>query len=270
MRRRYKVLVGLTVIIAGLYAANNPWSARPSGEFRIMAHRGVHHTYPTEGLGRDTCTADRIHPPIHGFIENTLASMAEAVRLGADVIEIDVHPTTDGDFAVFHDWTLECRTEAEGVTRDQRMTYLRTLDVGYGYTADGGRTYPLRGKGIGMIPSLDDVLDAFPDTVFMINVKSNDRTEADRLHAYLERRDERGDRLTFFAGERPAAGLRELRPNARIATKAILKDCMQAYMLTGWTGRVPPTCHDTSIFLPATVAPFVWGWPDRSWSEWKA
>ena len=33
------------------------------------------------------------------------------------MIEIDVHPTTDGQFAVFHDWTLDCRTNGAGVTR---------------------------------------------------------------------------------------------------------------------------------------------------------
>ncbi|MEZ4555866.1 MAG: glycerophosphodiester phosphodiesterase family protein [Caldilineaceae bacterium] len=57
--------------------------------------------------------------------------------LGADVVEFDVHRTSDDQFAVFHDWTLDCRTDGTGVTRDQTLADLQTLDIGYGYTGDG-------------------------------------------------------------------------------------------------------------------------------------
>ena len=264
MRKRKWVLATVGAVVLALYAVNNAWSARPMGSLQVMAHRGVHHTYPTEGLERDTCTADRIHPPTHAFIENTLPSVAEAIRLGAEVIEIDVHPTTDGEFAVFHDWTLDCRTEGSGVTRERSMAALKTLDVGHGYTADGGRTSPMRGRGVGLMPTLNEMLDAFPDARFMINIKSNDASEADRLQAYLAPRGADPDhRLTFFAGDRPAARLRALRPQARIATKAGLRDCMTDYVLTGWTGRVPQACRRTVMFLPGNVGVALWGWPDR-------
>jgi hypothetical protein len=75
--------------------------------------------------------------------------------------EIAVHPTADGHFVVFHDWTLECRTDGYGVTRQHTLTELKALDAGYGYTADGGKTFPIRGKGVGLIPSLDEVFAAF-------------------------------------------------------------------------------------------------------------
>ena len=111
--------------------------------------------------------------------------MEAAFAAGADVVEFDIHPTTDGQFAVFHDWTLDCRTEGNGKTRDHAMTDLKKLDVGYGYTADGGKTFPLRGKGVGLMPTLDEVLDAFPDKRFLINVKSNDAGEGEKLAAYF-------------------------------------------------------------------------------------
>jgi glycerophosphoryl diester phosphodiesterase len=77
--------------------------------------------------------------------------MRAAFNKGADMVEFDVQPTTDGQFAVFHDWTLNCRTNGAGVTRDHTMKELKALDVGYGYTADGGKTYPFRGKGVDAI-----------------------------------------------------------------------------------------------------------------------
>lgn len=92
-------------------------------------------------------------------------------------MEFDVHPTKDGQFAVFHDWTLECRTDVEGVTRDHTMEELKQLDIGYGYTADGGKTYPFRGKGVGLMPTLDEVLVAFPKQSFLIHIKSDDPLE---------------------------------------------------------------------------------------------
>jgi hypothetical protein len=36
--------------------------------------------------------------------------------------------------------------------------------------ADGGKTFPFRGKGIGVMPSLDEVLQAFPDRSFQADV----------------------------------------------------------------------------------------------------
>ncbi len=45
--------------------------------------------------------------------ENTLAAVEEAIRFGADIIEIDVHLSKDGIPVVIHDETLERTTDAE-------------------------------------------------------------------------------------------------------------------------------------------------------------
>ncbi len=143
MRRR--VLVGLTVAatIGGLYLWNASWLAPvPQGGPLVEAHRGIHQTFDRTNLTQRDCTARRMRPPTNPYLENTIGSMRASFAAGADEVELDVHPTTDGEFAVFHDWTLECRTNGKGVTRQQSMAYLRTLDLGYGYTADGGKTYP--------------------------------------------------------------------------------------------------------------------------------
>ncbi|MGO7874202.1 glycerophosphodiester phosphodiesterase, partial [Rhizobium leguminosarum] len=81
------------------------------------------------------------------------------------------------------------------VTREHSMADMRKLDIGYGYTADGGKTFPFRGRGIGMMPTLAEVLSSFPDRRFLINVKSRDPSEGEKLAAVLnglsrERRDE--------------------------------------------------------------------------------
>ena len=47
--------------------------------------------------------------------------MEAAFGAGADIVEFDVHPTTDGAFVVFHDWTVDCRTNGNGVTRSHTL-----------------------------------------------------------------------------------------------------------------------------------------------------
>src|SRR4051812_50073994 len=116
-------------------------------------------------------------PSGYGYLENTIASMQAGFAAGADIVELDVHPTTDGEFALFHDWTLDCRTDGHGVTREHSMAYLKKLDIGYGDTADGGKSFPFRGK---RMPTLAEVLEAFPQGRLLINVKSR-RSEERRV-----------------------------------------------------------------------------------------
>src|SRR6218665_3984748 len=93
-------------------------ASAPEGETRLLAHRGAHQTFGHEEVENDTCTATLIDPPKHDYLENTIAGMQAAFAAGAAVVEIDVHLTPDRKFAVFHDWTLDCRTDGQGVTEE--------------------------------------------------------------------------------------------------------------------------------------------------------
>ncbi len=140
--------VALVVVVAIVWLLNTSLLAPPpSGNAKILAHRGIHQVFHSEGLDNDTCTAERIETPRHSYLENTIASMRAAMESGADVVELDVHLTPDRQFAVFHDWTLDCRTDGSGVTQETPMSELKTLDIGYGYTADGGKSFPFRARG---------------------------------------------------------------------------------------------------------------------------
>ena len=43
----------------------------------------------------------------------------------------------------------------------------------------------LRGKGVGLMPTLDEVLATFPGKRFVINIKSNDTSEGEKLATLL-------------------------------------------------------------------------------------
>lgn len=264
MKKRY-ILGGVAAAAClGLYALNASWLApAPSGKPLLLAHRGVYQRYDRTGLTMTTCTADRILPPTNRYLENTLPSMKASLDAGADVIELDVHPTTDGQFAVFHDWTLECRTDGHGTTRDHTMAELKALDIGYGYTADGGRTFPFRGRFKGMMPTLEEALTAFPDTHFLINIKSNDPTEADRLVAYLNAHKLMSDRLSVYGGERPMTRFAAIAPQLRPFGKTSVKACALGYLALGWSGYMPKACRNTVMVLPQNTIWLAWGYPNR-------
>lgn len=189
--------------------------------------------------------------------------MRETVRLGADGIEIDVQPTTDGEFVVFHDWTLDCATDGHGVTRENDSATIRGLDPAYYYTADGGQTYPFRGRWAGQIPLLSEVLDAFGDQLILINVKSNDPVEGERLADYLSARGQATSRIAVYGGRAPVERLRALVPAVRSTGNKHAKDDLISYELTGWTGVVPDALRGGLVGVPLDRARWVWGWPGR-------
>lgn len=230
----------------------------------LLAHRGLAQTFDLEGVQNDTCTASRIHPPEHRYLENTIASMDAAFRAGADIVELDIHPTTDGHFAVFHDWTLDCRTNGKGVTRQHSLAELKALDVGYGYTADGGRTFPFRGKGIGLMPTLDEVLAAFPGKGLLIHIKSNDPTDGERLAARLRQlTPEQRDRLAVYGGHRPVSVVRGKLPDIMVMSPRLELTCLLSYLAVGWSGHVPSSCGGLVLLVPRNYAGLLWGWPGR-------
>ncbi len=257
----------LSAVALGAFAyLNNASSLAPEmgGKPLLLAHRGLAQTFSREGLTNETCTASRIYPPRHGYLENTIASMNAAFAAGADIVEFDVHPTTDGHFAVFHDWTVDCRTEGGGVTREHTLAELKALDIGYGYTADGGKTFPFRGKGIGLMPSLDEVLAAFPMRRLLINVKSNDPDEGEQLGEHLARLPVEQQRLLMsYGGDKPMAALRRRLPELQVMSRGSLKSCGSSYLSLGWTGYVPKSCEHTLMLIPQNYAWLLWGWPGR-------
>ena len=268
MRTFFKyVLRALGVLVAVLVvalAANASFWTSYRAPMTILAHRGLAQTYHREGLTNDTCTATRIYPPQHPYLENTIASMRAAFDAGANIVEFDIHPTADGAFAVLHDWTLDCRTDGKGVTREHTLAELKALDIGYGYTADGGKTFPFRGKGVGLMPSLDEVLATFPDKRFLINIKSNDPHEGELLaERLLQLPKPQRDLLMAYGGDRPITTLKERIPEMRVMSRKSLMNCALTYLGTGWLGIVPESCRNTLILAPVNYGFLFWGWPNR-------
>lgn len=261
----YAALI-VALAFLGLTVLNASWLAPdPKGAVKLIAHRGLYQQYDKTGVGRDTCTATRIEQPIHDYLENTVPSISRAAKLGATMVEIDVAPTQDGQLAVFHDWTLDCRTDGTGDTRDATMAELKALDAGHGYTADGGETFPFRGTGVGAIPTVEEAMAASGRASLIYNFKSKDPREADMLAAAIKaagrKTGGRGD--AFYGGQGPVDRIREIFPEAWAFSNAEAEACTRDYILYGWSGWFPASCENGTLMVPLDRQFLFWGWPNR-------
>lgn len=257
----------LALAFFALTFVNASWLADdPKGAPKMIAHRGLHQLYDHTDVTRDTCTATRIETPYHAYLENTQDGIVRAAKMGAAMVEVDIAPTIDGEIALFHDWTLDCRTNGTGDTRKATMEQLKALDAGYGYSADGGETFPFRGQGIGKIPQLEDVLAALPKRArLMFNFKSKDPAEADLLAAKLKAagRDPIASRDGFYGDETVVSRITAHFPESWSWSKQGARKCSSDYVAYGWSGYLPESCRGETMIIPLDRQFAFWGWPNR-------
>ncbi len=98
------------------------------GQPRVIAHRGFSDRAP----------------------ENTLAAFRQALEVGADMIELDVHLSKDGEIVVIHDADLSRTTNGKGQVRDLTLAQLKKLDAGTSFSVDFAGA---------LIPTLTEVLE---------------------------------------------------------------------------------------------------------------
>jgi glycerophosphoryl diester phosphodiesterase len=111
--------------------------------------------------------------------ENTLPAFRLAVEQGADAFEFDVRLTLDGVPVLLHDATVDRTTNRTGLLRTFTVEQLRNVDAGARFTRDRGRSYPFRGADV-RIPTLQEVLRAFPEMPCMVEIKEAEAQEAVR------------------------------------------------------------------------------------------
>ncbi|HEX8246173.1 MAG TPA: glycerophosphodiester phosphodiesterase [Longimicrobium sp.] len=103
--------------------------------------------------------------------ENTLAAFRRALAWWrADLLEIDVQPTRDGEAVVIHDSTVDRTTDGTGAVSAHTVAELKRLDAGYRFTPDAGKTFPCRGRDV-RLSTLREVLEALPHARVNVEIK---------------------------------------------------------------------------------------------------
>lgn len=85
--------------------------------------------------------------------ENTLGAFANAIKIGVDMVECDVHLSKDGEVVVMHDADLMRTTDGDGLICNLTLAELRQLNAAAKFA---GGTWPT----VEPVPTLGEVLDA--------------------------------------------------------------------------------------------------------------
>lgn len=265
-KRILTVLAILTVFIIGrFFYGGNPNNVEPVDDFTILAHRGMHTNWNSTQYDLATgCEARHIYPPAHEYIENTIPAIQAAFDAGADMVEIDIRPSKDGVLMINHEENLECKTDGQGKIYEHTLAELQQLDVGYGFTHDDGETYPFRGKGVRMMPTLEEVLAAFPDKQFLIDHKDRQRETAELLVEVLKQLPPERQQLIKYWGSREIGDYiaSELPLVERLlANRAEMKQCIVTYVLSLGLLGFGQECQGLTMGMSREYARYFPGWP---------
>ena len=165
----------------------------------------------------------------------TMYAYEEAVAAGADMLEMDLRLSADGQLMVIHDDTLDRTTGATGLVRDRTAAQLQALDNAYWFVPncwschDRAETeYSLRGVRTGehaapaghtaddfAIPTFRQVLDRFPDRLLDVEIKDGpDGMAAAEALAAMLTGTARGARIVVVSfDDTILAHFRELAPD---------------------------------------------------------
>lgn len=190
----------------------------------VMAHQG----------------GDGEHP------SNTMAAFMHAVKIGVDVLEMDIHSTSDGVLVVIHDATIDRTTDGSGRVNDYTFEALRAFDAAYRWpTLDDEEgspmdDFPYRDTGI-TIPALEEVLRAFPNMLMNIEIKQRTPSITQPLCELL-RETEMTERALIASFD--GATIREFRAACPEVATAAAQDEVTPFVLlaqVGLTGAYQPT-----------------------------
>ena len=139
------------------------------------------------------------------FPSNTMYAFRKALRAGADMLELDIGVTRDNKVVVMHDTTVDGKTNGRGTVASKTLRQMRRLDAAYWFAPRAAdhyshdlarRAYRFRGVATGRkdppngftandfrVPTLAEVLKAFPRTPINIEIKG--RTPAEATAEYV-------------------------------------------------------------------------------------
>lgn len=157
-----------------------------------IAHRGEH-----------------LHHP-----ENTMPAFQEAVRLGADYIEVDVRTTADGKLVLSHDGNVDRCTNGKGEVAKMTFEQIRELDAGIKMGPEFAGT---------KVPTFDEVLD-YARGKINIYVDVKQVTAKDLVEHIVDHG--MADHVVIYSG-RISKDIQQLNPKLKIMPESVSVDLVQ-------------------------------------------
>ncbi len=148
------------------------------------------------------------------WAENSLLAFRNALALGVDYLELDVHLSRDGEVMVIHDPTLDRTTTGTGPVRERTLAELGALRL----KDRGGAVLEER------VPTLDQVvaLAAAGKRQMLLEIKADERRQRypgieEKVFAVLDRHRFTPATVVMAFEGTTWRRVRQLRPDARVA-----------------------------------------------------
>lgn len=107
--------------------------------------------------------------------EGTIAAFDQAVELGVDILEYDIHMTSDERLVVIHDPSVDRTTNGSGLINELTLEEVQRLDAGYHFQDEAGN-YSFRNQGV-YIPTVEEIFTRYPQMRQLIEIKDTNNPE---------------------------------------------------------------------------------------------
>lgn len=227
----------------------------------LIAHKGVTNPFPFEEGG---CHTRNFSSLDHYYVENTLPSIMEAYRLGADVVEIDLRLTKEGDLVLYQGLSLDCQSDKKGILWHHTLAELKKIRPDWELSADNGKTFPWRKRKPLHIPSFDDLLKVNACRPLMLNPKDQHPQEAVMIVKKLLPLKCDWKKFLFWGSVETYDYIKKNIPDFGpfIPNHIHMNNCLKAYAAWGAFGYWPAECRKPVLLVDVrSVAWDLWQWP---------
>ncbi|QDU56708.1 putative glycerophosphoryl diester phosphodiesterase 1 [Aeoliella mucimassa] len=185
------------------------------------------------------------------YPENSLAAIQNSIRLGVDIVEIDIRMTADGGLVAMHDTSVNRTTTGSGNVSSLTLEQVFNLRL---LGPDGEASNEL-------VPTLEQVMRAANGHV-MVNLDKVDITNAELMARVMNVLRDTGtvDHAIFKGGATPeqVAAVRQQYPDDTIIYMPIVSNRNEASLLSTLNSHTPPAVeiifsNDETSMLSKTI-----------------
>lgn len=149
------MIIALVIVFSSFFSAQSNYFKQsiPENKILVVAHRGDWHNYP----------------------ENSIKAVESCIKMGVDIVEIDIQKTKDGKLIIMHDTTLNRTTNGKGLISATNYKDIQSLSLKNGAGMPGREKIPtleemlnfIKGKRIML--NLDKAWDYLDETIEIVN-----------------------------------------------------------------------------------------------------
>ena len=173
----------------------NDYSHHPE-HILVAAHRATNPNYP----------------------ENSLAAIAESIRIGVDIVEIDIRKSKDGQLVIMHDKTIDRTTNGNGKIDDFNLDELKEFRLMFENEITKEQ-----------IPTFEEVLKLSKGKILLdVDFKLEDEASVKQTFALIEKYGME-DQILFFLYDYPeTTQFQKLNKNIKIMPRAYSRKDIRA------------------------------------------